>query len=258
MVGPRDGCLWLTGASMGIGRAFALHMARAGWVVAASARGPAGLQALADDAQGLPGRIVPVPLDITDRAAHLAAAERITADVGPIALAVLNAGTYAPDDARQLDYAKLRQTLDVNLFGTVNGLEAVLPGMLARGKGHLAIVSSVAGYRGLPRSIAYSASKAALISLCESLRFDLQPAGLQVSVINPGFVKTPLTDKNDFPMPFLVSPELAAERMATGLARGDFEITFPRRFTWGMKLLRLLPNGLYYRLLSRATKRAGV
>jgi NADP-dependent 3-hydroxy acid dehydrogenase YdfG len=254
MMGPSDGCLWVTGASAGIGRAFALLMARSGWTVVASARGLEGLQTLAEAAAGLPGRIVPMVLDITDRDTHMAVAERIRAEIGPIALAVLNAGTYQPDDALTLDYGQLRKTLTVNVFGTLNGVEAVLPAMVARGKGHLAIVASVAGYRGLPRSIAYSAGKAALISLCESLRFDLEPAGLAVSVITPGFVKTPLTDKNDFPMPFLISPELAAERMARGLARGDFEITFPRRFTWGMKLLRLLPNGLYFRLIGGMTR----
>jgi short-subunit dehydrogenase len=130
-----------------------------------------------------------------------------------------------------------------------------MPAMIARGTGQIAIVSSVAGYRGLPRAIAYSATKAALIAMAESLKFDLDQTGVMINVINPGFVKTPLTDRNDFPMPFLMPVEAAAKRIADGLARGRFEIAFPRRFAAILKLMRILPYALYFPLVGRTTQR---
>jgi short-subunit dehydrogenase len=128
----------------------------------------------------------------------------------------------------------------------MHGVAAVLPRFMERRRGHLAVVASVAGYRGLPTSAAYGASKAALINMCEALKPELDRAGVTISVVNPGFVKTPLTDKNDFPMPFLMDADAAAEQMVRGLETGRFEITFPKRFTWGMNLLRCLPYSLYF------------
>ena len=140
-------------------------------------------------------------------------------------------------------------------MGAVNGLAAVLPRFIARRAGHVAVVSSVAGYRGLPSASAYGPTKAALINLCESLKPDLDRFGVKISVVNPGFVRTPLTDRNPFPMPFLMEVDDAAARLAAGLDTGKFEITFPRRFTYLVKLARILPYGLYFRLVKRATKR---
>jgi short-subunit dehydrogenase len=143
----------------------------------------------------------------------------------------------------------------VNLIGTANALAAVMPSMIARSRGQIAIVSSVAGYRGLPRAIAYSATKAALIAMAESLKFDLDRAGVMVNVVNPGFVKTPLTDRNDFPMPFLMRVEDASRRIVEGLASGRFEVCFPRRFAYILKAMRLVPYALYFPLVGRTTGR---
>lgn len=241
---PADGFAWVTGASSGIGERVALALAAEGWTVLASARRVEPLAALAARAVG-PGRIIPVPLDITDADGVKSA----LAAHGPVALAVLNAGTYQPDSAKDLDPATFARTIDVNLIGTVNCLAAILPGMIAAGRGQVAVVSSVAGYRGLPRSLAYGASKAALNNMTESLKLDVERYGIKVQLVCPGFIKTPLTDKNDFPMPFLMPVEKAAARLVAGLKGNGFQITFPRRFTWPLLLLRRFPDALYFMMV---------
>ncbi len=244
--------VWITGASMGIGEALTLRLARDGAEVVASARSADRLAAIA---AGGNGRIVPWPLDITDAAAVAAAVAGIEAERGPIDVAVLNAGTHQPVSAAEFTADGLRQLIELNLFGTAACLEALMPRMIARGRGRIAVVASVAGYRGLPTSAYYGASKAALINLTESLKFDLDRAGVTLQLIEPGFVKTPLTDRNDFPMPFLISAELAADRIARGLKGSGFEIAFPTAFVLIMKLLRLLPYRLYFPLVGRSTRR---
>lgn len=251
---PADGCAWVTGASSGIGRALALRLAREGWTVIATARRADALTDLAAEPESV-GRIRPMPGDVTDAAAMAALVAEAEAAHGPIALAVLNAGTYAPDGIDGFDVEAFRKVGDINVQGAANCLAPLLPGWRARRLGHLALVASVAGYRGLPRALAYSSSKAALIALAESLRFDFVPAGLKVQLINPGFVRTPLTDKNDFPMPFLMELDAAVDRIVSGLASDRFEIAFPRRLAWPLKLLRCLPNRLYFALVSRSTGR---
>jgi NAD(P)-dependent dehydrogenase (short-subunit alcohol dehydrogenase family) len=246
-----SGLVWCTGAGKGIGRAICLEYARRGWTVVASARTEADLDLLVADATALGGRIVPLPLDVTDEAAVEAAVARIQADHGPIDLAILNAGTHTPVGLADFTVATFRRLMEVNFFGVVNGLAAMLPPMRARGTGHIAIVSSVAGYCGLPTAAAYGATKAALINMAEALQPEMAAAGLRLSLVNPGFVKTPLTDRNPFPMPFLMSAEEAARRIADGLGRGGFEITFPRRFTYGLKLLRTLPYPLFFAITRR-------
>ncbi len=243
---PSDGLAWVTGASSGIGQHVALALAAEGWTVLVSARRAESLTDIARQAPG-PGRIIPVPLDVTDAAGVKAA----LAAHGPVVLAVLNAGTYQPDQARDLDPAVFARTIDVNLMGVVNSLAAILPGMMARGLGHLVIVSSVAGYRGLPRSLSYGASKAALNNLAESLKLDVERYGIKVQLVCPGFIKTPLTDKNKFPMPFLMPVERAAARLVASLKSSSFQITFPRRFTWPLLLLRRFPDALYFMLVRR-------
>lgn len=243
---PADGFAWVTGASSGIGEHVALALAADGWTVLASARRAESLAALAKRAPG-PGRIVPVALDITDAEGVKTA----LAAHGPVALAVLNAGTYEPDAARSLDPVIFARTIDVNLIGTVNCLAAILPAMIDRQKGQVAIVSSVAGYRGLPRSLAYGASKAALNNMAESLKLDVERYGIKVQLVCPGFIKTPLTDRNDFPMPFLMPVERAAARLVAGLKSHAFQITFPRRFTWPLLLLRRFPDALYFMMVRR-------
>jgi NAD(P)-dependent dehydrogenase (short-subunit alcohol dehydrogenase family) len=236
---------------MGIGEALARRLARDGSEVIASARSADRLQALAT-ASG--GQIVAWPLDITDHAAVQAEVARIEAERGAIDVAVLNAGTHQPVSAADFTTAGLRALLEINVMGAAACLEALMPRMIARGRGRIAVVASVAGYRGLPTGAYYGASKAALINLTESLKFDLDRAGVTIQIVDPGFVKTPLTDKNEFPMPFLITAEAAADLIAAGLRSGRFEIAFPRVFVALLKLLRILPYRLYFPLVARSTR----
>ena len=253
---PADGIAWVTGSSSGIGRDVALELVRRGWRVAATARRIEELAALAAEAPA--GSILPFVGDVTDRDGVAALVKRIEAEDGPIALAFLNVGTHFPG-AKPLIGDAFRKTLQVNLDGAVNSLEPIVPLMQARRVGQIAVVASVAGYGGLPGAAAYCSSKAALISMCEALKFDLDQDNVLMQVVCPGFVKTPLTDKNDFPMPFLMSSEEAARRICDGLASERFEIAFPRRMVWSLKLLNLLPYALYFPLIARGTggKRKG-
>lgn len=252
---PEDGLAWITGASSGIGRQVALDLARAGWTVAVTARREDELARLAAEAPR--NSILVAPADVTDAAAVAAAAKAAEDTAGrPIALALLSAGTYVTDEAARFDLAAFTSQVNVNVIGTANALAAVMPAMIARGSGQVAIVSSVAGYRGLPRAIAYSATKSALIAMAESLKFDLDRAGVMINLVNPGFVKTPLTDRNEFPMPFLMSVEDASRRIITGLSRGRFEVCFPRRFAYILKAMRMLPYALYFPLVGRSTRGA--
>lgn len=245
------GVAWITGAGTGIGRGLAQRLAHDGWDVAVSARTLAGLTSLAREAANARGSIHPFPLDVTREAEVAAIVPRIEADLGPIDLAILNAGTYLRFGANDFSPGAFRQQVEVNLMGVVQGLGALLPGMMARRSGHIAVVSSLAGYCGLPKAAGYGATKAALINLCESLRPECQAAGVDITVINPGFVKTPLTDKNEFPMPFLIPVDQAVDAIMSGLARKRFEIAFPSRFAWIMKLLRVLPYPLFFALTRR-------
>lgn len=252
-VGPTDGVAWITGASSGIGRALALRLARDGWQVVASARSADKLEALAAEAEGLPGSVRAEPLDVTDQAAVAAAVDRIETEVGAIALAVLNAGTYTPDGVDGFTREAIEKTVGLNLIAGAGCLEALLPRMIGRRRGQVALVASVAGYRGLPRAAAYSGSKAGAIAMMESLHLDAARHGLLLQVINPGFVETPLTEKNDFPMPFLVPVEKAVETIAKGLVRGRFEIAFPAPFVAILKVMRILPYSVYFWAIGRQT-----
>ena len=247
IVKPEDGSAWITGASGGIGRATALRLARDGWTVFATARGADDLEALASESDG-PGRIVPLPADVTDPDAMNACMARIL-ETGPLALAILNAGIYTPMRAQGFDAATARRMFDVNLGGVANALDPVLKHMIGRRGGHVALTASVAGYRGLPDASAYSATKAGLIAMAEALAMDLVDLGVRISVINPGFVETDATSVNEFEMPFLMTPDEAAKRIVTGLAQPGFEIAFPRRFAWMLRLIGLLPNQLYFKAL---------
>lgn len=242
--------VWIIGASYGIGAALAERLAADGKEVWASARSADKLAALAEKH---PGRIHALPLDVTDKAAVRAALASIEAASGPPDTVVLNAGTHQPVAAKDFTADGLRQVMELNVFGTANGIETVLPGMLQRDAGRIAVVASVAGYNGLPTSAYYGASKAALINMIESLRFDLRRTGVVLQLVNPGFVQTPLTDRNDFAMPFLIPAEAAAAAIARGLASDRFEIAFPRTFVWLLKLVGLLPYRLYFALVGRST-----
>lgn len=240
--------VWLIGASTGIGRALAERLHALGATVIVSAR---KAEALEDFVRQHAGSLA-LPLDVGDAQAVRAAAQAARAD-GPLDLVCYCAGHYQPMRATTIDLPELLRHHEVNTVGALRVLHAVTPAMLARGQGHLSLISSVAGYRGLPQSLAYGPTKAALINLAETLYLDLQPHGLGVSVITPGFVDTPLTAHNDFAMPALITPEQAAQAIVRGWTRGEFEIHFPKRFTRVMKLLRLLPYRLYFAAVRRIT-----
>ncbi|QDL91664.1 SDR family NAD(P)-dependent oxidoreductase [Paroceanicella profunda] len=240
------GTVWITGASSGIGAALAGLMAGRSDRLAISARSGAALGEIAAAAPGM----LACPLDVTDRGAVAACVAALEAD-GPIDLAVLNAGTWALMESADLDASALRRGMEVNYLGVVNALEALLPHMLARGAGHIAITASVAGYRGLPKSVAYGPTKAALINLAETLRCELAPRGITVTVICPGFVDTPMTRDNPFPMPSIVSAQDAAREILRGLERKAWKIAFPRGFARVMALLRVMPDALYFHAIRR-------
>ena len=235
---------WVTGASSGIGRELALRLARRGVRVAISARSAEKLNEVAAESD----LILAVPVDVTDRAAVKRAHDEIRAAFGSIDLAVLNAGAWHPFDASAYDAALADASMAVNYGGVVNALEPLIPAMIEAGRGHLVLVASVAGYRGLPQAAAYAPSKAAVISLAEALRLELHRRGLVVQLVNPGFVETPMTAKNDFPMPYILEPGDAADRILKGLERTRFEIAFPWQLVTGLKVMAALPYSLYFRV----------
>lgn len=249
----KDRVVWIVGASTGIGRATAELLHARGARVVASARGAAMLEEFVAGHAGS----MSIALDVTDRDAMRAAAQRIVQGSGRIDLAVYCAGHYRAMRATRFDLDDALRHQQVNYVGALHLLDAVLPQLLrqaAQGEpAHLSLVSSVAGYRGLPNSLAYGPTKAALINLGETLFLDLQPKGVGVSVINPGFVETPLTAQNQFNMPALISSERAAREIVRGWERGDFEIHFPKRFTHMLKAMSYLSDGLYFAAIRRAT-----
>jgi short-subunit dehydrogenase len=236
--------VWITGASTGIGRALARQLATEGVIVAASARN-------SDALNNLGSTIKPYPLDVTDAKAVATTHAQIERDLGPIDLVICAAGRFTPLELNHFDLENFTSTMAVNYMGTVNVLAAILPGMRARKSGHISWIASVAGYRGLPRSAAYGPTKAALINLAECLAPELARDGITVSLINPGFVATPMTAQNDFPMPLIMSPETAATKIIAGLKQKTWEIAFPLRLVATLKLARLLPASLYFRIIEK-------
>ena len=249
---PQKKVIWITGASSGIGEALAVAYARDGHCVAATARNAKALQELA----ARQGNITPFPGDVTDVQGMAATAAAIERDLGGIDLAILNAGVFQSMTAARFDGQRVRTSMAVNYIGVVNCLEPVMRAMLGRERGQIAFVSSVAGYRGLPRAAAYAPTKAALISLAESLHSELALKGIRLSVINPGFVATPMTESGKFAMPFIIGVDEAVAAIRKGLDRGRFEIVFPRRVAITMKILRLLPYALFLRLVGKGLQRA--
>jgi NADP-dependent 3-hydroxy acid dehydrogenase YdfG len=260
--------VWLIGASSGIGAATAHALYAAGASIALSARSTEGLNTLKTQliAQNVnhsnhpshsnhPNRLIVAPCDVTDTTQVTAAWQHILHTWGDCDVVLFLAGTYTPMGATAWQLDTANQMLTINLQGCIHVLDQVMPHMLAHPTNkHIAITSSVAGYRGLPRALIYSATKSALNTLSESLWLDLHPKGIGVSRICPGFVATPLTAKNDFAMPCMITPEQAAHFILTGLAQGQFEIDFPKRFTLVMRLLALLPHRWYFNLMSRLMK----
>jgi len=240
--------VWIVGASSGIGQATAAALHAQGARVVVSARKAQSLDAFV---AAHPGSLA-LALDATQRQAVQTAAAQLLAQ-GPLDCVVYCAGHYTAMRADALDVPDMVRHCEVNYFGALYVLDAVLPALLARGSGHVSLVGSVAGYRGLPNSLAYGPTKAALINLAETLYLDLHGKGLGVTIINPGFVQTPLTASNEFAMPALLTPEQAAQAILRGWARGAFEIHFPKRFTLWLKALRLMPNRLFFQLVGRIT-----
>ncbi len=252
--------VWLVGASTGIGRATASALHAAGARVVVSARSAEPLNSFVAAHAGS----LAIALDATDRDAMRQAAQQICQAHGGIDLALYCAGTYAAMRATAFDLAVAQRHVQVNYVGALHMLDAVLPVMLKQAEagagasgetrgGHISLVSSVAGFRGLPQSLAYGPTKAALINLAETLYLDLSPLKIGVSVINPGFVETPLTSGNQFRMPALISPEQAAAEIIRGWRDGDFEIHFPKRFTRWLKAMRHLPYSAYFAAVRRST-----
>ncbi len=240
--------VWLVGASSGIGEATASALHAQGAVVMVSAR---KREALQDFVVRHPGSIA-LPLDVSDASAVQALTASVLAQ-GPLDCVVYCAGHYNAMRAFSMDVADMERHLSVNYTGALHVLAAVIPALRAQGHGHISLVGSVAGYRGLPNSLAYGPTKAALVNLAETLYLDLRNQGLGVSLISPGFVQTPLTANNAFDMPALLTPAQAAQAMLQGWARGQFDIHFPKRFTVWIQLLRLLPDRLFFALVRRAT-----
>ncbi len=247
-----DRRVWIIGASSGIGAALTELLHARGARVALSARRADSLAAFSTRLGA--DRTLALPLDITDLATLQSAEAALVKAWGGYDLVIFMAGDYSAMRAWELDLAVAQKMIAVNFGGFMNGLSVVIPRLLQAGTGGIALVSSVAGYRGLPKSLVYGPTKAAIINLAETLYLDLKSKGLDIYVINPGFVKTPMTDQNDFKMPALISPEEAAREIAAGLERGDFEIHFPRRFTNMLKAMRHLPYSLYFKAIRKATR----
>jgi NAD(P)-dependent dehydrogenase (short-subunit alcohol dehydrogenase family) len=244
--------VWITGASTGIGRAVALELlAREGTVIA-SARSRDGLERVGADSAT--DRLHVLPLDVTDREATLATAQTIRERFGGLDIAFFNAGTCEYVDARRFDSALFERVMRTNFLSVVYGIEAALPLLRESTHPHLVGMSSTVAYGGLPRAEAYGASKAAIKYMLESLRIDLRQEHIPVSIVCPGFVKTPLTDRNDFAMPFAISAERAARYIADGVAAQQHEIHFPKRFSVTFKLLALLPSRVYAAICSKMVR----
>lgn len=248
-IDSKPGHVWITGGGSGIGRSLALAMSREGRTVVISGRNLPRLEAVAAQAQG--AAIIPLSVDVTDPEGLQEKVEEIETQMGPIDLAFLNAGDYSPMPLDAFDTTLFRRLMEVNFLGVVNSLQALLPFMLPRRRGQILISASLSGYRGLPRAAPYGASKAALINMAESLRPELQREGINLRLINPGFVKSALTEKNDFHMPFLIDPEQAAEEILKRLPGDNFEIAFPTPFALLLKLMRCLPYTLYFHFMQR-------
>lgn len=241
--------VWVIGASSGIGAETARELLRRGAKVALSARNAAALRNVA----GENAQAIVLPLDITDAGSVLRARDELLAQWGGIDLGLVVAGGYQKMRADDFDLAAAKQMVELNVNGVLHCLNALLPTLLAQGRGGIGIVSSVAGLSGLPQALIYGPTKAALINLCESLYLDLHARGIGVTLINPGFVATPLTAKNEFSMPALISAGTAAQEILRGIGRGEFHIHFPKRFTNWLRLLRLLPYRWYFYLIRKVT-----
>lgn len=245
---------WITGASSGIGAATALRLVKDGWIVAATARSEDKIETLVHHIEAFgqgAGRIVNYPGDVTDAAQMAEIVEKIESELGPVDLAILNAGLLLTDTAETFTAAQLKHQHEINVFGTANCLEPILRVFRARNRGHIAIVASMAGYRGLPHFISYGSSKAALIYMAEALAVGTRGTDIRVQVVNPGFINTPMLKGRDFTTPMMMDVDAAAEELLRGLNSGFFEIAFPWVFCLMAKIVGLLPDQAYIRTIGK-------
>jgi len=243
--------IWITGASSGIGRALALKFARQGWQVAASARRENLLEELVSENQN----IFSFPLDVTNKEKCKLVFDKIKSKFNNIDICVFSTGTWNTKKEKEIDVEHIENVMKINFFGTLNCIKSVEEYFKNKKNGHISIVSSIAGYRGLPNSTGYGPSKSALNNLTESLYLDFKRYGVRISLISPGFIKTPMTDKNNFKMPFLKTAEYAADKIYDGLINSTkFEIDFPKQLTLILKLFKILPHKLYLGLIEKITK----
>ena len=244
--------IWITGASSGIGKAVATKFAKNGWIVAASAR----RENLLNELKEINENIYPFPLDVTDIDKCKLVASSIINQFKNIDICLFGTGMHDPKSEKKFNLEKIREIMEVNYFGTMNSINSIYDYFSEKKNGQISIISSVAGYRGLPAAGAYCASKAALTSFAESLNFDMQMKNVRVSLVSPGFIKTPMTDQNEFPMPMIKTPEFAANEIYKGLTvKKSFEIHFPKAFTYFLKFLQILPSSIYFKLVSKGMKK---
>ena len=243
--------IWITGGSTGIGKALAIKFSSNGWNVAVSARRVELLNEICNQYEN----ITAFPLDVTHKKNCFEVFNEIKNKFNNIDICFFSTGTWNPKKEKDIDVEQMEEVFKVNFFGTVNTIKAVEQYFKERKNGIITIVSSIAGYRGLPNSTGYGPSKSALNNLAESLFFDFKRSNVRVCLISPGFIKTPMTDKNDFKMPFLKTPEYAADQIYEGLVnKNSFEIHFPKVLTITLKILSFLPSRLYFNLVGRLTK----
>ena len=244
--------IWITGASSGIGKSLAIKFAENGWVVAASAR----RESLLNELKNINQNIFSFPLDVTKIDKCKITAQNILDQLGKIDICVFGTGMHDPKSEKKFNLDSIRKIMEVNYFGTMNSINSIYEYFSEKKNGQISIISSVAGYRGLPAAGAYCASKSALTSFAESLNFDMKTKNVRVSLISPGFIKTPMTDQNEFPMPMIKSPEFAANEIYKGLTKNKgFEIHFPKTFTYFLKFLQMLPSSLYFKLVAKGMKK---
>jgi len=247
-----DKKIWITGASSGIGRSLAIKFANEGWKVAASARRENLLKELSNKYPNIES----FPLDVTDINKCNSVFKEIIEKFKNIEICVFGTGIHDPQSEKEFNLDKIKKIMEVNFFGAMNSINSVYSYYNEKKGGQISVISSVAGYRGLPAAGAYCASKSALTSFTESLYFEMKRKNVRVTLISPGFIKTPMTDQNDFPMPMIKSPEFAAEQIYLGLIKKKgFEIHFPKAFTFIMKILRILPNNIYFKIVEKGMKK---
>ena len=243
--------IWITGASSGIGRALAIKFANEGWLVAASAR----RENLLQDLNKENSNIHSFPLDVTNIDQCKSVFKNIIEKFNNVEISIFGTGIHDPKSEKEFNLDKIRKIMEVNYFGTMNSINSVYKYYNDKKSGQISIISSVAGYRGLPAAGAYCASKSALISFAESLHFEMKRKNIRISLVSPGFIKTPMTDQNDFPMPMIKTPEFAAEQIYIGLIKKNgFEVHFPKTFTYLMKIIKILPNWLYFGVINFGNK----